>query len=126
MSIGSAVNTDLCLAWNWIGIEGLSLTQSEVGMLDGASVAKLLLFAAVLGRAPNPHAVGRFKALMRSSQVESRHIARVAVALAVCCANGANFGAVDCAGLVGCIRDSDADSIGSVELALLLLALRAR
>ena len=127
MSIGSAVNTDLCLAWNWIEIKGLSLTQSEVDMLDGASVAKLLLFAAVLGRAPNPHAVGRFKALMRSSQVYSRHIARVAVALAVCCANGANGAncAVDCVGLMGCIRDSDADSIGSVELALLPLALRA-
>ena len=122
MSIGSAVNTDLCLVWNGIEIEGLSLTQSEVDMLDGASVAKLLLFAAVLGREPNPHAVGRFKALMRSSQADSRHIARVAVALAVCCANG---GAVDCAGLMGCIRDSDADSIGSVELALLPLALRA-
>ena len=125
MSIGSTVNTDLCLVWNGIEIDGLSLTQSEVDMLDGASVAKLLLFAAVLGREPNPHAVGRFKALMRSSQVHSRHIARVAVALAVCCANGANGGAVDCAGLMGCIRDSDADSIGSVELALLPLALRA-
>ena len=84
MSIGSTVNTDLCLVWNGIEIDGLSLTQSEVDMLDGASVAKLLLFAAVLGREPNPHAVGRFKALMRSSQVHSRHIARVAVALAVC------------------------------------------
>jgi hypothetical protein len=55
--------------------------------------------------------------------MESRHIARVAVALAVCSANGAT--GVDFVGITGCIRDSESSSIGTVELALLQLAVKA-
>jgi hypothetical protein len=122
MSLSTRVNAALSLVWIGIEIDGLHLSQREVCMLDGANVAKLLMIAAITGRAPNPHAIGRVRALIQSSQMESRHIARVAVALAVCSANGAD---VDLVGLMGCIRKSDSASIGSVELALLQLAVKA-
>ncbi len=122
MSLSTRVNAALSLVWIGIEIDGLHLSEREVCMLDGANVAKLLMISAITGRAPDPRAIGRVRALIQSSQMESRHIARVAVALAVCSANGA---AVDFVGLMGCIRESDSASIGSVELALLQLAVKA-
>ena len=122
MSLSTRVNAALSLVWIGIEIDGLHLSQRDVCVLDGANVAKLLMISAITGRAPDPHAIGRVRALIQSSQMESRHIARVTVALAVCSANGAD---VDFVGLMGCIREPDSASIGSVELALLPLAVKA-